>query len=134
MTKKKYVLIIVGVLVVIGLVTVLLLSTSKKKSQDEEYEPSNSPMMSQETFDAIEEEDRLNAPNVYIGNKMPVEKESFSMDDYVDKNRKSIVFVVKLKTISLQQVQEDVNNWLLSEGLTQEQIDTLIIEYDTSFN
>jgi uncharacterized membrane protein YagU involved in acid resistance len=79
------------------------------------------PWIGQEAVDEIEESNRINAPDVYLRNKLPVSQPTFSMDSYIDHERESYVFTVIPKIDSLQEVQQDLLDWLLSIDLNEEQ-------------
>lgn len=131
--------IILGLIVsVVTLVTLVILTFQMNLNQSKN--PSNTsntvedpfdqtPPLNQEALDAIQESNRLNAPDVYLHNQLPIVQPTFNIEAYIDRKRSSYVFTILPKTNSLQQVQQDVNDWLISIGLTQDQIDSLIIEY-----
>lgn len=136
-TKAKIIIGIILVSVAIGIGIIAYLYTRQQASpatQQSKPTSFDSPAMSQETLDEMKEFDRVNSPSTYLANMLPVDMTTFSMTYSIDKERKTLVFQVEPKELSLQLVQEDMQSWLISIGLTSEQIDTLIIEYDTSVN
>jgi hypothetical protein len=89
----------------------------------------NTPALSEEAMEQMRESHRLNAPDVYLRNQTPVTQPTFIFDSYVNREQGQYVFTVQPKITSLQQVQEDVRVWLNSIGITNEQIESLTIEY-----
>ncbi len=131
---KIYVTLSVVILILLMGIGMYMYLRSNQKSQVPVETVNDSPAMPQETLDRMKEADRLNSPSTYLANILPVEEVTFSMSSTVDTARKTLVFVVKPKIFSLQQVQEDVQSWLISQGLSEAQIDSLIIEYDSPIN
>lgn len=142
-TRKT--LIIAGITVSVVLLLILLILSFQtqfgRSSEAPEPTPTTlediidrTPPLNQEALDQIQESNRLNAPDVYLHNQLPVVQPTFNIDAYIDRARSTFVFRVYPKTDSLLQVQQDVNDWLLSIGLTQDQIDSLVIEYQPAVN
>lgn len=69
-------------------------------------------------------------PDVYLSNRTPYENESFLIDAFFkDTPAGHFAFTASIKTIPLANGKKELNNWLLSLGLTQDQINNLDIEY-----
>ena len=138
---NKRILIIIGIIASILILTVLVWFALKPEASpsDEPVTPEEeihdqTPGMTQEELDQIQESNRLNAPAVYLHNKLPIVEETFIIDSYIDRERESTVFTILPKIESLQEVQQDVLDYLLSIGLTEGQINSLIIEYTGEVN
>lgn len=138
MNKKS--IILVGLVICVIVIIVALIFYVRKAKPVIKNEPpvenifNDSPAMSKDSIDQMKEYDRVNSPSTYLANMLPVDMPTFNMTFSIDENRKAIIFLVEPKEFSLQQVQEDVQSWLISIGLTDIQIESLIIEYDVPIN
>ncbi len=130
--KRVMLIVSVGVLVVLTTLGIMWYMRSPNVSEPE-IQVNNSPADDPPIAERLAAWNKVNRPDIYILNQLPIQQPTFDLTGDVAEDGK-ITFTVKLKTISLQEVQEGVNAWLLSTGLTQEQIDTLVIEYDASIN
>lgn len=131
---NKKVIIGIGILCLVFLVIFLLYLSLKPEVKKQELVIENSPALDEQSMRDIEESQRLHAPDIYLIGKMPVVEPTFNIDSYLDNQRHAYVFTVSPKIASLQEVQQNVFDWLLSIGLTEDQINTLIIEYAQEVN
>jgi len=133
-TKLKIGIIVGSIILIIigGVVAYVMLKPNQPVKQVSPI--NNSPAMPQESLDRMKEYDRINSPTTYLANLLPVDEATFKMTYAIDPARKALVFTVEPKALSLQQVQEDVQKWLLGIGLSEAQIDSLIIEYGSPIN
>lgn len=141
MNKKKQIGIIILVMIVaLFALIAMYVITNKRDTSDvstismEPAEQDYAPWIGNEAMTEIEDWNRENAPDVYLRNKTPVIRPSFSMDSYIDHKNETYVFTVIPKIDSLQIVQQDVYDWLTDIGLTGEQIESLVIEYTGQIN
>lgn len=79
-------------------------------------------------LDNSEEEQKKNDPSLYVFNKTPYKTELFSVSSNLTSDD-TIIIHVTLKTDGEKARQEFIE-WLLSIGLTEEQIGELNIEYE----
>ena len=149
--NQRRILIIGAILsIILLLLLVIVYITNRQRQEDNAQQQDQTPRQevpipttsdvdftqppSQEALNRIEESHRIFAPTVYVMNKLPHDEVTYAMDFYLDEEREAYVFTVEPKISSLQQVQQDVLDWLLGIGLTEDQIGTLIIEYTTEVN
>jgi hypothetical protein len=144
-TRKRIMIggVVLAVIILIVLLWVALTPKPEPTAETPSPEPTtalpaepfgDSGPLPQEALDAIQESNRRNSPTTYLASRLPIVQPTFTMDVYADYGRKSYVFTVTPKTTSLQQVQQDVLDWLLSIGLEESQIESLIIEYKQEVN
>ncbi|MFA6005858.1 MAG: hypothetical protein WC775_05240 [Patescibacteria group bacterium] len=81
-----------------------------------------------ELISQIEEKHRVENPDIYVANKLPYIGSDFEMNYDMAADGK-ITFTVRSSDFSGSELQRKVATWLLSLGLTIEQINSLTIEY-----
>lgn len=71
-----------------------------------------------------------NAPDVYLANRVPYKTTTFSVDAALSQATGTDVFTVLLTGANKQQAKQDFITWVKSQGLTDQQIQSLIINYN----
>lgn len=86
----------------------------------------------EEIIQAEENFYRVNVPDVFVANLTPFENESFSIrSDLVDDGANGqFVFYVEPKTDTLLEAQTALEQWLLENQLTNDQISRLTITFE----
>lgn len=78
----------------------------------------------------IEEQERINHPDIYITNRAPYENEDFAIESAFEPQTPAhYYFIVTPKISDTNTVEQSVNAWLQLQGLTAEQITQLDIRY-----
>jgi len=76
----------------------------------------------------VEEQNRLEHPDIFLANKLPVSQPNFSMQEEVD-DKGYLSFTVTSAKLSGAALKQEVETWLKSLGLTEAQIKKLKIDY-----
>jgi hypothetical protein len=76
----------------------------------------------------VVQQNRLEHPDIFLANQLPVERSDFSMRERVADGG-YLHFVVTSSTLSGESLKNKVEAWLTELGLTSEQINSLTIEY-----
>lgn len=93
------------------------------------YKPDTKPPGAQEKLDAFQKE---NHPDVYLSNRVPYVSGNFEiMAEFKKDPEGHFAFVVYLKTPDPLQGKKLAHVWLISQGLSEDQIKKLDISYST---
>lgn len=151
MNKSKIIIVVGTVLLILLTIVLLLVAIQSSPSLSQREEPvvtggptvipppeipieNDSPPPNQEAIDAFRADMIENAPDVYVKNYTPVERETFLLESKFDAANDRYTFVITPRVSSLQQVQQDVLDWFLEIRYPTDKIDQLFIEYTTAQN
>lgn len=147
--NKKTVIIITILLLFVGLTTLLFVilkpsNNTETNTFDKNIVPTRSTikqgtiidekteMPPEEVLEAEANFYKVNIPDVFIANLTPFENESFLIRSELTDNGPNgeYIFFVEPKIESITQVQEDLIQWFLENGLTNDQISELDVTFE----